>query len=84
MSIVKSKVSQRVQQIATEIANNSPCLHKHGAVITRGNRIVACGCNTNKRTAFLGKQDCCMHAEMAATLQFMNNVVHKKRKKYCF
>ena len=84
MSVTNTVFSRKVKTIATELASKSPCVHKHGAVITRGNRVIATGYNTNERTSFLGKHDCCMHAEMAAALQFMNSVVLKNKKRYCF
>tara|TARA_Y200000002_G_C22676357_1_gene662246 strand:+ start:325 stop:582 length:258 start_codon:yes stop_codon:yes gene_type:complete len=85
MTVINTRKTRRIQSIATEIARNSPCIHKHGAIITRStNKIVSCGCNTNRRTQFLGKHDICMHAEMAAALQFVNGSVRRKGKKYCF
>lgn len=84
MSHINTAFSKKIQSLATNIAMKSPCIHKHGSVITRGNKIMACGYNDNRRTCFLGKHDCCMHAEMSAALQFINNCVLRNKKKYCF
>ena len=85
MAIRNTRCVKNIQTIATEIAKKSPCSHKHGSLITRGsNKIVATGFNNNMRTEFLGKHDCCMHAEMAAALKFINGSVRRKGKKYRF
>ena len=85
MAITNTRSAKKIQSLATEIAMNSPCVHKHGSVITRGsNKILACGCNNNMRSEFLGKHDICMHAEMAAALKFINGSVRRKEKKYRF
>ena len=47
MTVINTRKTRRIQSLATEIARNSPCVHKHGAIITRGtNKIISCGCNT--------------------------------------
>ncbi len=84
MSIKNTINTKRFQSIATEVAKRSPCVHKHGALITRGNKIFASGYNDNMRTSFLGKHDCCMHAEMSAATEFINCAVRKNKKKFCF
>ena len=84
MAVTNTPLSRKIQSIATDVAFQSPCVHKHGAVITKGNHVMATGFNTNERTSFLGKHDCCMHAEMAAVLQFLNCAVLKNKKRYCF
>jgi hypothetical protein len=85
MAIINTHYTKKLQNIATDIAKKSPCSHKHGSLITRGsNKIVATGFNNNMRTEFLGKHDCCMHAEMAAALRFINGSVRRKGKKYRF
>ena len=54
MAITNTRSAKKIQSLATEIAMNSPCVHKHGSVITRGsNKILACGCNNNMRSEFL-------------------------------
>jgi len=84
MAVKNTMTTKRFQSIATEIAKSSPCVHKHGSLITRGNKIVASGYNNNMRTSFLGKHDCCMHAEMSAATEFINSTVRKNKKKFCF
>lgn len=81
---VSSKSIIKIQSVATDVAFHSNCDHKHGAVITHGKHtIVATGCNDNTRTSFMGKIDCCLHAEIHAALNFINCVVRRNRKKYC-
>jgi len=72
----------RLQNLATLQALNSNCNQKHGALITKGNKIYATGCNDNMRGKFQGKIDCCMHAEMSACNNFINNIVRVNKDKY--
>ena len=72
-----------LQSLATLEAYKSKCIHKHGALITKGNRVYASGCNDNMRGSFQGKIDCCMHAEMSACNRFINSVVRSDKEKYC-
>ena len=72
-----------LQSLATIEAYKSNCVHKHGALITKGNHIYARGCNDNMRGAFQGKIDCCMHAEMNVCNKFINSVVRVDKEKYC-
>lgn len=82
---VSSKSIRQIQNVATNAAFHSNCDHKHGAVITRGKHtIVATGCNDNKRTSYMGKVDCCLHAEISAAMNFINSTVRRNKKKYCF
>ena len=54
-------------------------------LITNGNnKILAYGFNTNTRSKFLHRHDCCMHAEMAAVNNFINCRVRTNPKRYCF
>ena len=76
-----SKRNRRFQIETTRIASLSSINNKHGSIITRGNTIYASGYN-NKRTKFLGKLDCCQHAEMAAATEFINKYVKCKSNKY--
>jgi len=71
---------RKLQEIASMQAFKSPCTYRHGALITRGNVVYSKGYNTNMRTAFLGKHDCCMHAEMSVVNSFMNQYIRKKPK----
>lgn len=82
---ISSKSINQIQEVATNVAGLSNCELKHGAVITRGiHTIVASGCNDNTRTAFMGKVDCCLHAEMSAAMNFINCIVRRNPKKFCF
>lgn len=76
-----SKRNRRFQIETTKIASLSSINNKHGSIITHGNTIYASGYN-NKRTKFLGKIDCCQHAEMAAANEFINKYVKCKSNKY--
>ena len=77
--------TKRIQSIATNLAEKSPCNSKHGALITNGNnKILAYGFNTNARSKFLDMHDCCMHAEMSAVNNFINCRVRVNPKRYCF
>lgn len=73
----------RLQNLASLAAENSNCNQKHGALITKGNRVYATGSNDNMRGKFLNKIDCCMHAEMDVCNKFINSVVRVDKKKYC-
>ena len=73
----------RLQNLASLAAETSNCNQKHGALITKGNKVYASGSNDNMRGKFQGKIDCCMHAEMSACNKFINNVVRVNKKKYC-
>lgn len=82
---VHSKSISKIQEIATEIAGLSNCELKHGSVITYGTHtIVAKGYNDSSRTSFMGKIDCCLHAEMNAAMNFINCIVKRNPKKFCF
>ena len=67
--------------IASNEAKLSPNKIKHGALIIKGNKIVAKGFN-NPRSTFLKKKDYCQHAEMAAATSFINSVVRKNPTKF--
>mgnify|MGYP005679907827 CR=1 FL=1 len=71
----------KFKSIASEEAKLSPNKIKHGALIIKGNKIVAKGFN-NPRSTFLKKLDYCQHAEMAAITSFINTVVRKNPKKF--
>ena len=71
----------KFKMMASEEAKLSPNKIKHGALIIKGNKIVAKGFN-NPRSSFLKKKDYCQHAEMAAVTSFINTVVRKNPKKF--
>jgi len=72
-----------LQNKTTQFALKSDCNMLVGSLITKGNKIYAGGCNSN-RTKFLGMSDCSQHAEMAAANNFINSVVRRNPKKYRF
>ena len=73
----------KLQSLASHAALDSNCKMMHGSLITRGNKVYATGCNDNMRGRFQGKNDCCMHAEMAVCNTFINRYVRVDQKKYC-
>lgn len=57
--------------LASEIAENSTMLMRHGAVITYKNQVIGCGYNMNRiqfKDNFIGNS-CSLHAEMNALRQ---------------
>ena len=74
---------QNLKELTTQTAMKSPCRFMVGAMIVKGNKVYATGYN-NRRTRFLGMRDCSQHAEMAAASKFINSVVRRNPKKYCF
>ena len=52
----------------------SNCVHRLGAVLTKGrNKIICKGYNDNMRTSYLNQITCCQHAEMSVVNKFINN-----------
>ena len=74
---------RKLQNQTTQTAMESKCQHMVGAMIVKGNTVYARGYN-NRRTRYLGMRDCSQHAEMAAATKFINSVVRRNPKKYCF
>lgn len=66
-----------LQERAVDVAKESTCRDRHGALVTRGNRLYASGCNNVCRTTFLGKLDFCQHAEMNAATSFVNQYLRR-------
>ena len=82
---VSSRTISNIQSVATSAGFESNCDFKHGAVVTHGTHtIVGTGCNDHSRTSYLGKIDCCLHAEMSAAMHFINCIVRRNPKKFCF
>lgn len=79
--ILKMSKIEKFRSLAREQALLSPSKFKHGAIITRGNKVYAVGFN-NPRTTFLKKKDCCQHAEMAAATSFINSIVRRHPDRY--
>ena len=81
-----NKLSKRLDNLrmsATLEAYKSDCNAKHGALITRGSKILVRGCNTSRCKYLRSIMDCCKHAEMNVATQFINSVVRPNRRKYC-
>ena len=74
---------KNLQNKTTECAMRSNCQIMVGAMIVKGNKVYATGCN-NTRTKFMNMHDCSQHAEMAAASKFINLVVKRDPNKYCF
>ena len=74
---------QKLQNQTTACAIQSSCHIMVGAMIVKGNKVYATGHN-NRRTEFLGMRDLSQHAELAAATTFINTVVKRNPKKYCF
>lgn len=73
-----------IAHICRNEANKSNCIHKLGAVITKGkNKIICRGFNDNRRTKFLNSIQCCQHAEMSVATKFINSIVRKNQIKVC-
>ena len=66
----------KFRDIAIDNASKSTCKFKHGALITKGNKIICKGNNTD-RSSFLGKLDYQQHAEMNVVTKFFNTCVRK-------
>jgi tRNA(Arg) A34 adenosine deaminase TadA len=69
----------RIQNVARQEATKSNSVHRLGAIITKGNVIVAKGYNQD-RNSFLDRIDCHMHAEMSAVNNFLNGYVRRNPK----
>jgi hypothetical protein len=78
-----SKTNDGLRMTATLEAYKSECNSKHGALITRGSKVISRGCNTSRCKFMRRITDCCQHAEMNVATQFINSVVRPNRRKYC-
>ena len=67
----------KFSDIAFDQALLSPCKNKHGAIITKGSKVVCKGFNNN-RTKYLNCIDCCTHAEMDVARSFVNRYLKKQ------
>ena len=67
-----SKRIYKITNLAFEQAELSQCKNKHGAIITKGSKIICKGFN-NPRTKFLNMINCCSHAEMDVMRKFINS-----------
>ena len=67
-----SRRALKFADLAFEQAQLSPCNFKHGAVISKGSKII-CKAYNNPRTKYLNWINCCSHAEMAVATKFINS-----------
>ena len=68
----------RFSNVAFEAALNSKQTYKHGAVVTKGSKIICVGHNEGRRTKSLGEIRSCMHAEIMAANYLINVILKKK------
>tara|TARA_B100001057_G_C22355998_1_gene758953 strand:- start:50 stop:538 length:489 start_codon:yes stop_codon:yes gene_type:complete len=64
--------------VAYNNAISSKMTFKHGAIITKGSRIVVSGFNYGERTKALGQIHGCVHAEIDVANQLINRFIRKK------
>ena len=68
-----------ITSIAANQALKSDCVHKLGAVVTKGrNKIMCRGHNDPHRTTFLNAVTNCQHAEMNVATKFINTFVRPR------
>ena len=70
----------RIRQAAFHEALKSDIHIQHGAIITKGSKIVIRGFN-KVRTSFLNKKRLCVHAEMYVTQQLIKTQFHRNSMK---
>ena len=73
--------SERLSSIAYECAKDSDLNIKHGAVVTKGSKILFTGMNTS-RSKSLDKIYYCEHAEVNVIRQLFTRLFRKKDKKW--
>lgn len=76
---ISNKIENNINSARLE-AHKSPCLHKHGCVITVNGKIISNGHN-NYRTCFNDQfycQDCSCHAEIHALRNLWYKFCRKK------
>ena len=74
-------ITTRIQNEAFNIAHKSTQRYKHGAVISKGSKVISLGFN-NPRSKYLNYNDGCSHAEMDVARRFINGF-YRKKKSYC-
>ena len=75
-NIVSRDSNNTVMSIACNQATKSDCIHRLGAVITKGRSKIMCrGHNDPNRTSFLNMVSNCQHAEMNVATKFVNTYV---------
>lgn len=72
---------QKIISIAVDQAYNSNINIRHGAVITKGNKIICKGCNTSRtQIKSLNNLELCSHAEMNVARMLYNTYIFKKER----
>lgn len=66
--------------IAYKNALDSSMNFKHGAIITKGSKVIVTGNNKENRTKILGQIHTCIHAEIDVANKLMNILRNKKNK----
>jgi deoxycytidylate deaminase len=79
--MLNTKRLSKMANIAYDQAILSPCRYKHGAVISKGSKVISLGFN-NPRSKYLNYNDGCSHAEMDVATRFINGF-YRKKKSYC-
>ena len=69
---------EKFASLAYVQALQSQMSFKHGAVITKGSKIIVSGMNHSDRTSTLGQIHSSVHAEMAVASQLINRYIRKK------
>ena len=77
---METKRMNRIRQAAFHEALKSDIHIQHGAIITKGSKIVIRGFN-QARTCFLNKKRLCVHAEMDVTQQLIKTQFHRNSMK---
>lgn len=75
--MIKSNKLFKICNIAYYEALKSNCKMKHGAVITKGPKIICKGCNSS-RSKYLNSITGCLHAEISVAKEFIKIIKRKK------
>lgn len=70
---------EKMANLAKEQAQLSQLKFKHGAILTKGSKILAKGFNTS-RSSFMHINQTCLHAEMSVICYYVMNILHTKCK----
>ena len=68
----------KFSEMAYHQALQSDMAFKHGAIITKGSKIIASSMNSSNRTKILGQIHSSVHAEIAVATQLINRLIRKK------
>ena len=70
-----SKIS-KITNLIIEESKNSDINFKHGAILTKGSKILAKGCNKS-RSKFMNILQTCIHAELDVVHNYATTVLHR-------